>query len=165
MSTWNDMRSRDTVPGEAAAGRSFLLEGVDGWLARRGGMASRFGARFDMEIDALSVLVFTFVLLRAGQAGAWVLAIGLTRYIFVGVGWLWPPLRRELAPSLRRKTICVVVGSALLVALAPFVDAAAAGVFFAPPLVLFLFFLPGGFVLVVVPLRDPSPLTPETHVV
>jgi phosphatidylglycerophosphate synthase len=115
-----------------------VLDGVDGWLARRGGTASRFGARFDMETDALSVLVFTFLLLRAGQAGPWVLAIGLARYIFVGVGWLWPPLARDLPPSLRRKIICVVVITALLVALAPFVGAAWAGMICAAALVLLL---------------------------
>ncbi len=116
-----------------------LLDGADGWLARRGGTASRFGARFDMEIDALSMLVFTFLLLRAGQAGPWVLAIGLARYIFVGVGWLWPALARELPQSLRRKTICVVVVTVLLVALAPFVDAAVAGTICAAALVLLLY--------------------------
>jgi phosphatidylglycerophosphate synthase len=115
-----------------------LLDGIDGWLARRGGTASRFGARFDLETDALSVLVFTFLLLRAGQAGLWVLAIGLARYIFVGVGWLWPPLARELPPSLRRKTICVVVVVALLGALAPLVDAAPARMICAAALVLLL---------------------------
>jgi phosphatidylglycerophosphate synthase len=115
-----------------------LLDGIDGWLARRGGTASRFGARFDIETDALSILVFTLLLLRAGQAGLWVLAIGLARYIFVGVGWLWPPLARELPPSLRRKTICVVVATALLVALAPFVDAVPARLICAAALVLLL---------------------------
>jgi phosphatidylglycerophosphate synthase len=115
-----------------------LLDGVDGWLARHTGAASRFGGRFDMETDALSVLVFTLLLLRSGRAGPWVLAIGLARYIFVGVGWLWPPLARELPPSWRRKTICVVVVTALLVALAPFVEAAPAGMICAAALVLLL---------------------------
>ncbi len=141
-----------------------LLDGVDGWLARRGGMASRFGARFDMEVDALSVLVFTFLLLRAGQAGAWVLAIGLARYIFVGVGWLWPPLRRELAPSPRRKTICVVVVSALLVAVAPFVDAAAAGIICAAALVLLLYSFAVDCVWLLLPWRDASPKAGQTRV-
>jgi phosphatidylglycerophosphate synthase len=122
----------------ALGGAGLLLDGVDGWLARRGGTESRFGARFDMEIDALSVLVFTFLLLRAGQAGLWVLAIGLARYVFVGIGWLWPPLARELPESLRRKTVCVVAVLALLVALAPVVDAILAGMICAAALVLLL---------------------------
>jgi len=129
-----EIRSAAIVLGVAG----LVLDGVDGWLARRGGTTSRFGARFDMETDALSVLVFTFLLLRAGQAGAWVLAIGLARYIFVGVGWLWPPLARELPSSLRRKTICVVVVAGLLVALAPFVEAVWAGMICAAALVLLL---------------------------
>src|SRR5438105_998134 len=33
-----------------------LMDGVDGWLARRSGMRSTFGARFDMEVDALLIL-------------------------------------------------------------------------------------------------------------
>jgi CDP-alcohol phosphatidyltransferase len=32
-----------------------VLDGVDGWLARRAGMSSPFGARFDVEIDALLI--------------------------------------------------------------------------------------------------------------
>jgi phosphatidylglycerophosphate synthase len=112
-----------------------LLDGVDGWAARRSGLASRFGARFDMETDALSVLVFTLLLLRTGQAGPWVLAIGLARYIFVGVGLLCPPLARELPQSLRRKTICVVTLTALLVSLLPFVAAGSARIICAGALV------------------------------
>jgi phosphatidylglycerophosphate synthase len=122
----------------ALGGAGLLLDGVDGWLARHGGSASRFGARFDMEIDSLSVLVFTFLLLRSDQVGLWVLAIGLARYVFVGVGWLWPPLARELPESLRRKTVCVVAVVALLAALAPFIDAILAGMICAAALVLLL---------------------------
>jgi phosphatidylglycerophosphate synthase len=128
---------RGTVVGIGCAG--LLLDGVDGFVARRGGLASRFGARFDMEIDAISVLVFTLLLLRAGQAGSWVLAIGLARYIFVGVGWLWPPLARELPQSLRRKTICVVTVTALLVALMPFVAAGPARIICAAALVVLVY--------------------------
>ena len=116
-----------------------LLDGIDGWAARRGGLASHFGARFDMEIDALSVLVFTLLLLRTGQAGPWVLAIGLARYIFVGVGLLWPPLARELPQSLRRKTICVVTVTGLLISLLPFVAAGSARIICAAALVVLVY--------------------------
>jgi phosphatidylglycerophosphate synthase len=128
---------RGAVVGIGCAG--LLLDGVDGFVARRGGLASRFGARFDMEVDAISVLVFTLLLLRTGQAGPWVLAIGLARYIFVGVGWLWPALARELPQSLRRKTICVVTVTALLVALTPFVAAGPARMICAAALVVLVY--------------------------
>jgi phosphatidylglycerophosphate synthase len=128
---------RGTVVGIGCAG--LLLDGVDGWVARRGGLASRFGARFDMETDALSVLVFTLLLLRTGQASPWVLAIGLARYIFVGVGLLWPPLARELPQSLRRKTICVVTVTGLLISLLPFVAAGSARIICAAALVVLVY--------------------------
>src|SRR5215510_11499311 len=48
-----------TVAWTAAslASAATLLDGVDGFLARRTRMSSTFGARFDMEVDALVVLV------------------------------------------------------------------------------------------------------------
>src|ERR1044072_5993780 len=41
------------------AGLIAALDGVDGWLARREGIFSRFGARFDMETDAALLLVLS----------------------------------------------------------------------------------------------------------
>ena len=43
------------------------LDGVDGWLARRSGIASAFGARFDMEIDALLILVLAVLAWRSAR--------------------------------------------------------------------------------------------------
>ena len=139
-----------------------LLDGVDGWIARRLGLASRFGARFDMEVDALSILVFTFLLLRANQAGVWVLAIGLARYIFVGVGWLWPVLAREPPHSLRRKTICVAVVAALLAALLPSTGPAPAGMICAAALVLLIYSFAVDCVWLLTHWRPTPPALPQT---
>jgi phosphatidylglycerophosphate synthase len=103
-----------------------LLDGVDGWVARRFRLASRYGARFDMEVDALSMMTITLLLLRAGQAGIWVLAIGLLRYHFIAMAWLWPPLARRLPESMRRKAICVAAVGGTLIALSPPVGATVA---------------------------------------
>jgi phosphatidylglycerophosphate synthase len=116
-----------------------LLDGVDGWAARRLHLASRFGARFDMEVDALSMVVITLLLLRSGQAAAWVLAIGLLRYHFVAMGWLWPPLTRRLPERMRRKTICVAAIIGLLIALSPLVGATAAAAICASVLALLVY--------------------------
>ncbi len=62
----------------ASGAAALALDGVDGWAARRSGFASTFGARFDMEIDALFVLALSALVYRIGQAGAWVLAIALS---------------------------------------------------------------------------------------
>ena len=82
---------------------ALLLDGVDGWAARRTGMASDFGARFDMETDALFLLMLSLLVHVTGKAGIWVLASGLMRYGFVLAAWLWPWLAGQLAPLRRRK--------------------------------------------------------------
>ena len=97
------------------------LDGVDGWVARRSGTSSDFGARFDMEIDALLILVLAILVWQYGKAGPWVVLSGLLRYVFLGAGWLWPRLQQPLPPSRRRQTICVVQIVGLVLAIAPIV--------------------------------------------
>ena len=98
-----------------------LLDGVDGWLARRDRTASAFGARFDMEVDALLILVLSILAWRCGKAGVWILASGLLRYLFVATGAVVGWLREPLCPSRRRQTICVVQVGGLLLVVAPFI--------------------------------------------
>ena len=94
-----------------------VLDGVDGWLARRSAMASRFGARFDLEIDALLILVLALLAWEHGKAGPWIVLSGLLRYVFVAAGVVWPWLRYPLPSSRRRQTICVlqIVGLTLTI--------------------------------------------------
>ena len=107
---------------------ALALDGLDGWLARRSRMASAFGARFDMETDAVLLLVLCALAWQLGKAGPWILAAGLLRYAFIAASWLLPWMRRPLPPALRRKTVCVVQIVALLVVLAPFVRSPASDV-------------------------------------
>jgi phosphatidylglycerophosphate synthase len=100
---------------------AMVLDGVDGVVARRTRTESAFGARFDMEVDALLLLALSWLVWQSGKAGPWVLLIGALRYMFVLAGQPWPALRRELPPSLRRKIVCVVQGVALLVCLGPII--------------------------------------------
>lgn len=103
----------------AVAGLILLLDGLDGWLARRTGRCSAFGARFDMETDALLALLLAALVWQAGIAGAWVLWLGLARYGFALAGLVWPWLRGDLPQRLRRKTGCVVQVGALVLSLVP----------------------------------------------
>lgn len=96
-----------------------ILDGVDGAVARRRGQVSRFGARFDMEIDALLILVLAVLALQFGKAGAWVLAAGMLRYAFVAAGAVAPWLAAPLPPRRRRQVVCVVQIVSLIVCLAP----------------------------------------------
>ena len=109
----------------AAVGASVaatLLDGVDGWLARRHDNASRFGARFDMEIDALLILALSVLAWRHDKAGAWVVTSGVLRYAFAAAGAVTPWLRGALPPSRRRQTICVIQIAALTLVMLPAVQ-------------------------------------------
>ena len=107
------------VAATATVGASLDL--ADGWLARRSKLASAFGARFDMEVDALFVLVLSLLVWRTHQAGAWVLLAGLLRYLFVAASLMLPWMTRALPASRRRQAMCVVQIAALIIALAPVV--------------------------------------------
>jgi phosphatidylglycerophosphate synthase len=96
-----------------------LLDGVDGWLARRHRIASDFGARFDMEIDALLILALSILAWRFEKAGTWVVLSGGLRYAFVAAGARWTWLNAPLPASRRRQAICVLQIVALTVAVAP----------------------------------------------
>jgi phosphatidylglycerophosphate synthase len=71
-------------PAAAALVLSFLvLDGLDGLVARRPpSTVSEFGARFDMEADALLVLVFGLKLAEVGRLGSWIVLPGLLRYAY-----------------------------------------------------------------------------------
>lgn len=112
------------VPGlawtlAALAGIALLLDGVDGWLARRGGWQSPFGARFDMEVDAVFILILAALVYQTDKAGGWVLLSGALRYGFVGLGYLRPWLRQPLPPRRRRQTVCVIQTAVLALCLTP----------------------------------------------
>ena len=95
------------------------LDGVDGWLARRRGDSSDFGARFDMETDAVLIFGTAALAWQYGKAGPWILVAGLMRYVFFASSRLLPWMRRTLPRSRRRQTICVVGTLSLTVCLAP----------------------------------------------
>lgn len=103
----------------ATAAIAASLDLADGWLARRTGLASAFGARFDMEVDALLILVLSVFVWRQDTAGAWVMASGLMRYAFVAATLVLPWMNLALPPSRRRQAVCVLQIAALTVALAP----------------------------------------------
>jgi FkbM family methyltransferase len=92
-------------------------DGGDGFLARRDGNASSFGARFDMEVDSALMLVLSIIAARLG--GAWLILLGLPRYVFVFAAYLWPFLAAPLPYSERRRIVCVLQGFGLVSAIFP----------------------------------------------
>ncbi|TVP78742.1 MAG: CDP-alcohol phosphatidyltransferase family protein [Gemmatimonadales bacterium] len=106
-----------------------VLDGLDGRVARSTGTETALGARFDMELDAFVLLSLSGIAWLSGPVGgalgpwvaSWVLLLGGMRYLFVLAARFEPRLREPLPESPRRKTVCVVQGVALLVAVGPIV--------------------------------------------
>src|SRR5918992_456924 len=96
------------------AGVALVLDAVDGWVARRTGMTTALGARFDGEVDAFLILALSMYV--APAYGAWVLAIGAARYVFLAGEWLLPWMRAPLPPRRWRKVVAATQGVVLTVA-------------------------------------------------
>ncbi|MBT5812322.1 MAG: CDP-alcohol phosphatidyltransferase family protein [Rhodospirillaceae bacterium] len=102
-----------------AACVALALDGLDGFVARRRGECTAFGARFDMETDAALILVLSVLVWQSGKTGSWVLIIGMMRYVFIAVGHVYPILTSTLPPSMRRKLVCVGQVAGLVLCLLP----------------------------------------------
>jgi phosphatidylglycerophosphate synthase len=119
-----DDRTAWAALGVAVA--ALALDGVDGWAARRSGLSSRFGARFDMEVDVALALTLALLIWHSDKLGAWVILLGAPRHLFLAAALFAPALRAPLPPALWRKAGCVAQIGALIVVLAPPVGPAAA---------------------------------------
>jgi hypothetical protein len=74
------------------------------------------GARFDGEVDAFLILALSIYV--APAYGAWVLAIGAARYLFLAGEWLLPWMRAPLPPRRWRRIVAAAQGIVLTVAAA-----------------------------------------------
>jgi phosphatidylglycerophosphate synthase len=95
---------------------ALALDAVDGWVARRTAKATALGARFDGEVDAFLILALSVYV--APACGAWVLAIGGARYLFLAGEWLLPWMRAPLPARRWRKVVAATQGIVLTVAAA-----------------------------------------------
>ncbi|MDX8349418.1 CDP-alcohol phosphatidyltransferase family protein [Cognatiyoonia sp. IB215446] len=99
---------------------ALCLDGVDGWLARKQGLVSDFGARFDVEVDAAFALVLAIFAAVNGAAGMYVMLLGLPYYVFGAARLAWPWLGHALPDSFARKVVCVFQIAALIALQVPF---------------------------------------------
>ncbi|MFG1927057.1 CDP-alcohol phosphatidyltransferase family protein [Cryptosporangium sp. NPDC048952] len=96
---------------------AWLMDGIDGQVARRTGTTTKLGGRFDGEVDSILALVLSVYV--ADSLGLWVVvAIGAYRYLFLMAGWGLPWLRAELPRRQSRSAIAAVQGIVLIVAAA-----------------------------------------------
>ncbi len=102
------------------AALALSLDGLDGWLARRDGLVSRFGAAFDMEVDSVFALLLALLAFLEGTAGPLVLILGLPRYLFALAGMMCPWLNAGVPERFSRKVVCVVQILTLIALQLPF---------------------------------------------
>ena len=95
---------------------ALALDAADGWVARRTGTATALGARFDGEVDAFLILALSVYV--APAYGAWLLAIGAARYLFLLAEWLLPWMHAPLPPRRWRRLVAATQGVVLTVAAA-----------------------------------------------
>jgi phosphatidylglycerophosphate synthase len=120
----------------ALSALALALDAADGVVARRTGTATPLGARFDGEVDAFLILALSVYV--APICGAWVLAIGLSRYVFLTGEWLLPWMRAPLPPRRWRRVVAALQGIVLTIAAAEVLPRAAAQALLAVALVLLL---------------------------
>ena len=113
---------------------ALVLDGVDGWVARRTGTASALGARFDMEVDAFLILVLSVYV--GLSVGPWVLAMGAARYLAWAAGSVVPWMGVSVPPRYWRKPVAAIQGIVLTAAVAHLLPAPAMNVVIAVALVL-----------------------------
>jgi phosphatidylglycerophosphate synthase len=95
------------------ASAALILDGVDGRVARRTGTVSALGARFDMEVDSMLILILSVH--AVWSVGWWVLIIGAARFLFLAAGLIVPWMRGDLPFRYWAKVVAVVQGVVLTV--------------------------------------------------
>jgi phosphatidylglycerophosphate synthase len=111
---------------------AFLLDAVDGRVARLTGSATVEGSRLDSDTDAALVLVLSCA--AAGTLGLWPLGIGLMYYAFLAAAWFRPSLKDPLPSSTVRRVIGAAQPTALLFALLPGVPSSLGAMVLGPAL-------------------------------
>jgi phosphatidylglycerophosphate synthase len=90
---------------------ALVLDAVDGRVARYTRTVSAVGARFDMEVDSVLVLLLSVYVARS--LGVWVLVIGSVRYLHWIAGRALPWLRGPVPPRYWCKVVAAVQGIVL----------------------------------------------------
>ena len=87
LAAWLILNERDTAAliVFALAGAS---DGLDGYVARRWGFMSRFGAWLDPVADKLLMLFSLTALYMVGATPVWLLALVVARDAAIATGWL-----------------------------------------------------------------------------
>ena len=87
---------------------SLIMDGLDGFIARKYNLVSRFGEIIDQESDNFLMLVISISLYLNKDVGLYVFLIPLYRYTFLASMKKYDWLKRTLPSSQFRKIACVL---------------------------------------------------------
>ena len=93
---------------------AILMDGLDGFLARRFQQTSLFGERLDMETDAFLVAAVSIYHATHGLAPQWIIVPGLMRYFFGLAVLFFKSGGKEMTSKRFRATIAVIFFGSLL---------------------------------------------------
>ena len=95
-----------------------ILDFFDGFIAKRFGMKSKFGAVFDAETDAFFVLAISMILVFKHDLSLWLVSMGFLRYIF-GLYFLFTPkTKTRESPKIGNRSLYSIIAGGVLVILA-----------------------------------------------
>ena len=89
-----------------------LLDGVDGWAARKFQQESEWGALFDKEVDSFFVLVVSMILYQSYQIPFWIILIGILHYLYelVLCALKWQHIKTKKNPIGRYVAFLLFIG-------------------------------------------------------
>jgi CDP-diacylglycerol--glycerol-3-phosphate 3-phosphatidyltransferase len=87
-----------------------LIDLVDGYVARRRGEESALGARLDVAVDALGLVVGPLAAVALGRLPAFYLLVGSAYYLFHGGLWLRRRLKLAIHPLPASRTTRMYAG-------------------------------------------------------
>jgi phosphatidylglycerophosphate synthase len=87
---------------------SLIMDGLDGFIARKYNLVSKFGEIIDQESDNFLMLVISISLYLNKDIGLYVFLIPLYRYIFLASMKKYDWLKKTLPISQFRKIACVL---------------------------------------------------------
>jgi len=95
---------------------ALLLDGLDGFIARKYDHVTKFGEKIDQESDNFLMLVLSISLYLNREIGAYIFLIPLYRYLFIFFMSKYDWLKTELPISQFRKFACAVTTLFMVVA-------------------------------------------------
>ncbi len=84
-----------------------LLDGLDGFIARKLNQCSEYGERFDSEADAQLVYLLSWIHFANGTVDWWILIPGMMRYLYQ-LFFFWVPSNSKFPPKKFRATVAVI---------------------------------------------------------